>query len=159
MDKLKQLEQLELEQQDEITKHIKQLREESERCTNYYRVNNYGGWLECEYFNSYVEEWSTSQRNSFKTEEEAIQHFKNLKTKGELRELANDMNGDEGLDWNDNIPKYYIVYHTDTNKLDTSNVFSSKNLGQIYCIDPNFLDIALEQIGEDRLIDLIKSGV
>lgn len=43
----------------------------------------------------YSHDWNILQGNCFQTEEEAEEHLENLKTKAELRALAEELNGDE----------------------------------------------------------------
>lgn len=121
---------------------------------NYYFVNSAGDIAQQEWEHDQLDNWLYNMGNCFRTAEGAKRYLNRLNTKIELKQLANDMNGNEGIDWTDNTPKFYIVYHTDTNTLDLANVSSSKSLGQIYCTDCDFLDTALEQIGEERLIEL-----
>lgn len=98
--------------------------------------------------------------NYFKTEEEAKEYIENLKTKQELKDLALELNKGQKIDWEDkHCNKYYIYYDgvDDVLNIDEANIF--QDLGQVYCLDEDFLKIAIERIGEQRLIKLIKSGV
>ena len=98
-------------------------------------------------------------RNYFKTKEEAEEYREKLKTYYDLLDLADELNCDRKINWNDKEQeKYYIYYNTRDKSIDTINTYFFKALGQIYCLDENFLDIALERIGKDRLEKLFKEG-
>lgn len=98
-------------------------------------------------------------RNYFKTKEEAEEYREKLKTYYDLMDLADELNGDRKIDWkNKNQKKYYIYYDYYSNKIYIERIYGCKGIGQIYCLDENFLDIALERIGEDRLEKLFKEG-
>jgi uncharacterized protein YfcZ (UPF0381/DUF406 family) len=99
--------------------------------------------------------------NVYENSQQAEQHIENLKTKAELRELANELNGDEVIDWgNENQNKYRLFYNYDRHGVTwgaENNI--SKAQGAIYCLDEDFLLKAIERIGEQRLIEMIRSGV
>ena len=98
--------------------------------------------------------------NCFKTEQEAIDFKENLITKQQLKDLALEINNGVEIDWDYYYQlKYYILYN---NKFKTLSIDFDRNhqcSSKIYCINPNFLDIAKDRIGEEKLIKLIKSGV
>ena len=95
--------------------------------------------------------------NCFKTEQEAIDFTENLLTKQQLKDLALELNNGVEIDWEDESQaKYYLC--SDRFGLELDKTYSYIDLGQIYCLDNQFLAIAKERIGEERLIKLIKSG-
>ncbi len=80
-----------------------------------------------------------------------------MNTLEELKKKAEELNAGEEIDWNNsNQMKYYICYNYYDNKLIFEYSYGIKNLGQIYCLNENFLEIAKEKIGEERLIKLFK---
>ena len=67
-------------------------------------------------------------------------------------DLADELNNGEKIDWNDGSQcKYSIYYSYEIDTLQRHCSFRCKDLGQIYCLDGNFKDKAIEKIGEDRL--------
>lgn len=98
--------------------------------------------------------------NCFKTEQETKDFKENLLTKQALKDLALELNNGVEIDWDYYYQlKYYILYN---NKFKTLSIDFDRNhqcSSKIYCINPNFLDIAKDRIGEEKLIKLIKSGV
>lgn len=98
-----------------------------------------------------------AQNNCFKTEEEAEEQLKNLETKGELRLLSKELNK-KIIDWKDcNQVKFYLAVLKE--RLFCPNTCFSRYGGMVYCLDGNFYNIAIERIGKERLIKMIKSGV
>lgn len=121
----------------------------------------------------YTEKWCMtlddtfriSSGNCFKTLEEAEKHLENIKTKAELRQLADELNGEEVIDWkNENQQKFNLCYNYGTMDTDIAGLwqerrYSNRSQGTIYCLDENFLKFAIQRIGEQRLINMIKAGV
>lgn len=96
--------------------------------------------------------------NCFKTEQEAEEYKENLLTKQALKDLALELNDGVEICWKDeNQPKFYINYYSLSKAL--SQDFSKTIQGtDIVCLNENFLAIAKDRIGEEKLIKLIKSG-
>ncbi len=98
--------------------------------------------------------------NYFKTKQEARDYKENLITKQKLKDLALKLNNGVGIDWKNPAQwKIYIHLGNAPEKLIQGSINCDKDLGQIYCLNKSFLDIAIQEIGEDALIKLIKSGV
>ena len=98
--------------------------------------------------------------NCFKTKQEVEEYKENLLTKQALKDLALELNNGVEIDWEDDNTKYSIYIQTDSDiKLNQCDCFDYIDLGQIYCLDSDFLTIAKDRIGEEKLIKLIKSGV
>jgi hypothetical protein len=62
-----------------------------------------------------ADSWRLSQGNCFKTAVEAEYYLENLETKAELKALADELNGDEVIDWENRYQsKYSFIYnHTE----------------------------------------------
>ena len=157
----------ELEQKyEELGKEIEKLKNEKkgkrwkpDNNDDYYVIRHGCVMYDCNKIQE-VTDWDYSQGNCFQTEEEAKEHLENLKTKAELRALAEELNGDVAVDWNNRIQdKYYLYISRTINELSSSYVEVHQNQGTIYCLDPTFKDKAIERIGKERLIKMINSGV
>lgn len=95
--------------------------------------------------------------NYFQTEEEAKKMVEKIKIYIQLKDLALRLNNGEEINWeNNNQIKYYIYYDNSCKKIYTNYIYYNKNIGQIYCLDQNFLDIALKGIGEANLKKLFE---
>ena len=98
--------------------------------------------------------------NYFASKQDVEQHIKNLKTKQKLKDLALELNKGKEMDWEDSRQcKHIIVYDKNHHKLGLGGSYCVMEMGQVYCLDNDFLKKALTVIGEEDLIDLIKSGV
>lgn len=100
--------------------------------------------------------------NCFKTFEEAQDYKENLLTKQQLKDLALELNEGVEIDWGNYAQSKFSIYYNDARfgqelKLDSADCYME--IGQIYCLNNDFLTIAKERIGEEKLIKLIKSGV
>lgn len=112
-------------------------------------VDAYGGFDEKAYL----------MGNYFKTQEEAVKYSKNQQTKMKLKRLAESLNGDATISWeNQNQQKYYL-YYDNFNKRLCQDANQNHQSQRIYCLNDEFKLRAIQEIGEDDLIDYIKSGV
>ena len=75
----------------------------------------------------------------------------------QLKNLAERLNNSEKNDWNNKKQKKYFIYY-DYNKKKLKEGYNNmcRNQGTIYCIDINFLDIAIKEIGEENLLKLFE---
>lgn len=107
-----------------------------------------------------LDDFRYNSGNYFGTEEQAKDFKENLLTKQALKDLALELNNGVEIDWDYYYQlKYYIFYN---NGLKTLSIDFDRNHqcnSKIYCVNSNFLDIAKDRIGEEKLIKLIKSGV
>lgn len=98
------------------------------------------------------DDYAYKTNNCFKTEKEAKQHLNNIETEIELRQLAEELNDDEKIDWeNENQSKYYLTYDYLENTIYQQWEDTNKTAKNIYCLDEKFKDKAIEEIGEEKL--------
>ena len=94
--------------------------------------------------------------NYFQTEEQAQKTVEKLKIYTQLKDLALRLNKGEKIDWT-NINQYkYSICYDHLRALDFESNIATSVLGQIYCLDRNFLDIAKREIGEENLLKLFE---
>ena len=95
--------------------------------------------------------------NYFKTEEEGKEHLEDLKIKTEIKNIANELNGDKKIDWDDaDQSKYSLMYDYDDSEVTRNHDRVLKLEGTIYCLDSNFMNVCIERIGEERLENYLK---
>lgn len=88
--------------------------------------------------------------NCFKTKEQAEAEAEKILVRRMLEDIARRLNKGEKIDWgNDNQSKYHI-YTTDES-IDLDANYINKSQGSVYCLDKNFLEVAIQEIGEERL--------
>ena len=94
--------------------------------------------------------------NCFKTREEAKQEIEKILVRRQLEDIARRLNKGRELDWNDeNQYKWYITYNTIFG-FTTYSVCENTTQGVVYCLDKNFLNTAIKEIGEGRLIKYLR---
>ena len=161
IDELKQkIEELEKEvnsiEDDENKKGGRQMPEDGEE---YFFVDSFGEIYHNYWCDDYRDLFRFNTGNCFKTEQEAEEYKENLLTKQALKDLALELNSGVEIDWKSGKQdKHYLYLDYQTNALNTYWVRSGQD-NNIYCLDPAFLIIAKDRIGEEKLIKLIKSGV
>lgn len=108
-----------------------------------------------EYYYDYEDNYRFKIRDYFKTKEDAEEYQEVINTYYDLMDLADELNNGEKIDWNDNQQcKYAIFYDFEANFLNRTNAYVCKEFGQIYCLDGDFVEKAIEKIGKDKLTKL-----
>lgn len=68
----------------------------------------------------------------------------------QLEDIARRLNKGEKVKWNGDMRNYFINFDHTTGKLTQDyNLFCQR--ADIYCLDENFLQVAIQEIGEERL--------
>lgn len=94
--------------------------------------------------------------NCFKTSDEAYIEAEKILVRRKLEDIARRLNKDKRVDWNDRSQaKYYLEFNHLNNKL-RYQYNDSCQAEKTYCLDKHFLDIAIEEIGEKRLIKYLR---
>lgn len=126
----------------------------------YYYLNSLGNICHKIWVNDGEDLFRFNTGNCFKTEKEADDYRENLLTKQALKDLALELNDGVDVIW-DNVDqrKYVVYFDSSKNVMNMSEVHWTLDMGQICCLNENFLSLARERIGEEKLIKLIKSGV
>lgn len=162
MDNLEELKKQISELQSKVAKIENESKEEKKgkrwraEVNDTYIYINDAGYADVSHENNdSFDKYRFKTRNYFRTEEEAQRYLDNIKTYYELKDLADELNAGEKIDWNDfDQCKYLISYNNKNKKLEINNVLKIQDIGQIYCLYDNFLDKAKERIGKDKLIKL-----
>lgn len=94
--------------------------------------------------------------NCFRTDEEALKEKEKILIRRQLEDIARRLNGGKELDWTNNKNKFYITCTSHDNVLHFAKTVDLQIQGVVYCISPKILEVAIEEIGEERLIDYIK---
>lgn len=94
--------------------------------------------------------------NYFRTKEEAEKTVEKIKIYARLKDLALRLNEGREVDWNSSVQAKWHIYYNHNDSLTTIGNYSYQDLGQIYCLDKNFLEIAKQEIGEENLKKLFE---
>lgn len=117
----------------------------------YYFVDSYGQ-ISVDNFCSadYIDSQRYKNYNFFQTKEQAKSESEKILVRRMLENIARRLNKGQKIDWNnDNQYKWYINHNP--LGVTTYSVHSNKVQGAVYCLDENFKDIAIQEIGEERL--------
>lgn len=146
----------ELEKQVEKKEKYKDIKSRfiPEYSDDYYYISAYGVILADTCKDMNADDYRISIGNCFRTEEEAKKHKRILINTQKLKDLAERLNNGEEIDWNNGCIKHSICLTEDG--LDYALNTGIQTQGVIYCLDENFLCKAIEEIGEEELIELIK---
>lgn len=153
------LEELEIQinelEKKEITKSGKRWRGVKDRF--YWYIEG-----DCEVYGEYEtdDDYDNSRYgigNYFRTKEEAKKVVEKIKIYTRLKDLALRLNEGRTICWNDlKQSKYSITRDVEFNELVGVSMYCYQDIGQIYCLDKNFLEIAKQEIGEDNLKKLFE---
>ena len=70
------------------------------------------------------------------------------------------LNKGQEIEWdNGNQNKYFIFFNHEINNLRLGYEQSWHPIIQVYCLNENFLNVALEEIGEKKLKQLLEWGI
>lgn len=90
--------------------------------------------------------------NCFKTREEAKQEAENILVRRMLEDIAKRLNKGQKIDWGDeDQAKFFIFLDCKTHLIERASNLRNKTQGVVHCLDRNFKDVAIKEIGEERL--------
>ena len=90
--------------------------------------------------------------NCFKTYEQAKVEAEKILVRRMLEDIARRLNKGEKIDWKNSTQYKYSFYLDDkANKIDWYRECRCAVQGSVYCLDTNFYNIAIQEIGEERL--------
>lgn len=168
IEKLKEKQEELKRELEELDTQIKELKEQNEIKEDYKRWRTQEGksyWYidsDCEAFKEFErnDDYDNARYiigNYYKTKEEAKRVTEKIKIYTQLKDLALKLNKGEKIDWKtNNLAKWYICYKNGTLGLDGMYTCNLQDLGQIYCLDNNFFDVAKREIGEENLRKLFE---
>lgn len=124
----------------------------------YYYYGSMGMVSDCDESNDEYDINRYAMGNYFQAEEEARSSVRKIIIYTQLKDLALRLNKGEEIDWeNDEQDKYCIVCDVLSKNLFCTYAVTVGDIGQIYCLDKDFLNIALQEIGEENLKKLFES--
>lgn len=142
---------------NELARQTSEVRWRAEKGDSYYYMLSTGKTNEYKDVDCVLDNDRYNLGNYFRTREEAEKTIEKIKIYTQLKDLALRLNTGKEIDWEDYTQyKYYIYYNCESNRLVCSDILSHKDIGQIYCLGENFLDIAKQEIGEENLKKLFE---
>lgn len=167
IEKLKEKQEELKRELEELDTQIKELKEQNEIKEDYKRWRTQEGksyWYidsDCEAFKEFErnDDYDNARYeigNYFRTKEEAKKVVEKIKIYTRLKGLALRLNNGEKINWSDSTQhKWGIVLDNFKNIL-RCYAYKGQDVGQIYCLDPDFLNIAKQEIGEENLRKLFE---
>lgn len=159
-----------MENLEELKKKYEELGKEIERLENqsdvnwragygeyFYRINSNGDIVSCSENDSGYDNTLYSFGNYFRTARKAQERREKIKIYVKLKRLAEKLNNGQKIDWNNlEQTKYCIYFFEKPNELKLEYTANGQDIGQIYCLDEDFLEKAKQEIGEENLLKLFK---
>ena len=126
-------------------------------CDAYYYIDAFGNVL------SQIETGHSSDSafwksyNCFKTRGQAETEAEKILVRRQLEDIARRLNKGQKIDWSDeNQTKSFIFLDYETQLIERDCNLRNKIQGVVYCLDDNFGKIAIQEIGEERLIKYLR---
>ena len=95
--------------------------------------------------------------NCFKTYEQAKVEAEKILVRRMLEDIARRLNNGKKIDWKDaSQSKYFIYLNNEDDELGYNDSRLYKFQCIVYCLDQCFLDVAIQEIGEERLKKYLK---
>ena len=157
-----------LQEIEKTKQHLANMEKILEKCeyerwkpedfSTYFYVDSCMKIEESEFYNdTYIHSERYNTYSTFKTKEEAETEAEKILVRRQLEDIARRLNRGEEFNWSDeNQYKWYIVYNT-TFGFATYSASENTVQGVVYCLDKNFLNTAIKEIGEERLIKYLRS--
>lgn len=125
----------------------------------YWYLDSYGS-VNYTLFMSKIENDTTRFKNynCFPTREQAEQEVENILVRRQLEDIARRLNKSKEIDWNNfNQNKYFISFNCATQLIER-DVYNLKNKvqGVVYCLSDDFVSVAIQEIGVERLLTYLK---
>lgn len=95
--------------------------------------------------------------NCFRDKKQAKLEAEKILVRRQLEDIARRLNKGRKIDWSDtNQRKYYIYISMLNNHLLWGQDILVKTEGTVYCLDMNFYNAAIQEIGQERLKKYLK---
>ena len=121
--------------------------------STYFYVDSCMKIEESEFYNdTYIHSERYNTYSTFKTKEEAETEAEKILVRRMLENIARRLNKGNKIDWNnDKQFKYYICIDSRDNEIIWDREVQYISQGVVYCLDINFYNVAIQEIGEQRL--------
>ena len=123
----------------------------------YYYIDAFGNVLSQIETGYYSDSAFWKSYNCFQTREQAEQEAEKILVRRMLEDIARRLNKDNKIDWNnDKQFKYYICIDSRDNEIIWDREVRYISQGIVYCLDMDFYNVAIKEIGEERLIKYLR---
>ena len=100
--------------------------------------------------------------NCFKTMADAEHEAEKILVRRKLEDIARKLNRGKEIDWSRctiNVKKYHLYcnhYSYTDNEITLGDTNCCQLLGVVYCLDKAFKDVAIQEIGKERLLRYLR---
>ena len=135
----------------------KMLKEHNERWKPnsgdaYYYIDAFGNVLSQIETGHYSDSAFWKSYNCFPTREQAEAEAEKILVRRMLEDIAIRLNKGQKIDWNNGKQfKYYICIDSCDNEIIWGREIQYISQGVVYCLDMNFYNVAIQEIGEEQL--------
>lgn len=128
-----------------------------EYMQQYWSVNAIGEVCENTWGSFDIDQCKYDFYNCFQTKEQAEAEAEKILVRRKLEDIAGRLNKGEKIDWKNSTQYKYSFYLDDKiNKIDWCRECRCTIQGSVYCLDINFYNVAIQEIGEERLKTYLK---
>ena len=156
-----------LKEIEETKEHLADMEQMLERCgcerwkpepnEEYYYVNQVSATSRAVNGEFDIDAARCRTYNCFETEEEAKAEAEKILVRRQLEDIARRLNKGEKPDWIKCYQKkYYLGYNQINSKITLECRTTIIAQGTVFCLDDKFLNVAIQEIGEDRLKKYLK---
>ncbi len=90
--------------------------------------------------------------NCFQTKEEVEQEVEKILVRRMLENIARRLNKGQEIDWENVMQlKYFLMYNAEFGYITQGSMRSIKPQGVVSCLSDDFVSVAIQEIGEERL--------
>ncbi len=116
-----------------------------------------GNKVQCDFWQEFksINSRRYTAYNCFKTQKEAEQEAEKILVRRMLEDIARRLNKGKKIDWNNEQQEKYFICCNKTGFNVGYNL--EESWGTVYCLDKNFKDVAIQEIGEERLKKYLRS--
>lgn len=94
--------------------------------------------------------------NCFQTKEQAEQEAEKILVRRMLEDIARRLNKGKKIDWSNGEQIKYCIVINEDNDIRLSVCYTHKTEGTVYCLKENIRDIAIQEIGKERLKNYLR---
>ena len=157
-----------LKEIEKTKEHLANMKKMLEKCeyerwkpedfSTYFYVDSCMKIEESEFYNdTYIHSERYNTYSTFKTKEEAETEAEKILVRRQLEDIARRLNKGNKIDWESESPRKYYLCVDKYNYIYSTVCYSVKYQGVVYCLDKSFKDVAIQEIGEERLKKYLRS--
>ena len=108
--------------------------------------------LDLIWYDTDADEGQYSTYNCFQTREQAEAEAEKILVRRMLEDIARRLNEGEKIDYKDNTKcKYHLTYNIMKDRIEIEPSYNCVSVGVVYCLSIKFHNVAIREIGEERL--------